>query len=55
MVLVGYNKACVFNQFQSYDNIAEKGCAGGLNGGQLPALTICPIDTRICTVLFKYT
>ncbi len=20
-----------FNQFQSYDNIAEKGCAGGLN------------------------
>ncbi len=21
---------CVFNQFQIYDNIAEKGCAGGL-------------------------
>ena len=21
---------CVFNKFQSYDNIAEKGCAGGL-------------------------
>ena len=21
---------CVFNQFQSYDNIAEEGCAGGL-------------------------
>ena len=23
-------KTCVFNQFQIYDNIAEKGCAGGL-------------------------
>ncbi len=22
---------CVFNQFHMYDNIAEKGCAGGLN------------------------
>ena len=21
---------CVFNQFQIFDNIAEKGCAGGL-------------------------
>ncbi len=21
---------CVFNQFQIYDNITEKGCAGGL-------------------------
>ena len=32
MVLVGYNKKTrVFNKFQSYDNIVEKGCAGGLN------------------------
>ena len=22
---------CVFNQFQAYDNIAEKGAVGGLN------------------------
>ncbi len=27
---------CVFNQFQIYDNIAEKGCAGGLNGRPFP-------------------
>ncbi len=32
MVLVFYNKKTthVFNKFQSYDNIVEKGCAGGL-------------------------
>ena len=29
---------CVFNQFQSYDNIAEKGFAGGLKINYLGAL-----------------
>ncbi len=26
-------KHVFFNKFQSYDNIVEKGCAGGLNSG----------------------
>ena len=29
-VILCFRIPCVFNQFQSYDNIAEKGCAGGL-------------------------
>ena len=34
------NNVC-FNQFQIYDNIAEKGCAGGLK----VALYVCPNNT----------
>ena len=30
-------KTHVFNKFQSYDNIVDKGCAGGLNL-KIPAL-----------------
>ncbi len=48
MMLVGYNKEqhVIFNQFQTYDNIAKKGFAGSLKQcmgdvGFLPGLLKC--------------
>ena len=47
---------CVFtgNQFQPYDNIAEKGCAGGLNSSDVglsdrsfPAFILIAISCKL--------